>query len=348
VSTRGRVLDLLRERGEFVSGSELAASLSISRNAIWKHIETLKAGGYRIESVHSRGYRLLSVPDRLSEDEIAPHLSTSWLGRELSCREVTGSTNSDAAELGRGGAREGLAVVADAQTSGRGRLGRQWVSEPGLNLYMSVLLRPEILPSQAPQLSLVAGVAVAAALEASGVSPQIKWPNDVLLDGRKVCGILTEIEAEADRVSFVVVGLGVNLNSRLDDFPGELHDKATSMRMALGRSVDRAAVAARVLGELEKYYSIFCTDGFAGVLPDWEKRSSLSGRELTVSGAGDAVTGVYAGIDADGALLLEQRESAATKNGRAVSGPVVRRVLAGDVTVIGGYDSIHKTGGTIK
>lgn len=329
MSTRGRVLNVLRERNDFVSGSEIAEVLSISRNAVWKHIETLKAGGYRIESLHSRGYRLLSVPDRLTEDELTAHLGTSWLGRSLACREVTGSTNSDAAELGRGGAPEGSVVVADAQTAGRGRLGRSWVSEPGLNLYLSVLLRPEILPSEAPQLSLVAGVAVAAALESVGVRPQIKWPNDVLLGGRKVCGILTEIEAEADRVSFVVVGLGVNLNSRLHDFPEELHDKATSLRIESGEAVDRAPVAARVLGELERYYALFRDGGFAAVAPEWERRTALVGRELTVSGAGEVVTGMYAGVDTDGALLLDASD---TKGG-------VRRVLAGDVTVIGGYDN---------
>jgi BirA family biotin operon repressor/biotin-[acetyl-CoA-carboxylase] ligase len=325
------VLNVLRERDDFVSGSEIAEALSISRNAVWKHIETLKAGGYRIESLHSRGYRLLSAPDRLTEEELAAHLGTSWLGRSLACHEVTGSTNSDAAELGRGGAPEGAVVVADAQTAGRGRLGRSWVSEPGLNLYLSVLLRPEILPFEAPQLSLVAGVAVAAALESLGARPRIKWPNDVLLDGRKVCGILTEIEAEADRVSFVVVGLGVNLNSRLHDFPEELHDKATSLRIESGETVERAPVAARVLGELERFYDLFRGGGFGAVAPEWERRTALVGRELTVSGAGEVVSGTYAGVDTDGALLLDAPGSSGGPGG-------VRRVLAGDVTVVGGYD----------
>jgi len=293
---------------------------------VWKQIEGLRRDGYRIESGHARGYRLISRPEALTEFAVQAVLSTAWLGRHLVCVPATTSTNTDAAALGRSGASHGTVVIADAQTAGRGRLGRSWVSTQGVNLYMSCLLRPTIVPAVAPQLSLVAGLAVARALEAHGLSPRIKWPNDVLLQGRKVCGILTEIEAETDRVSFVVVGIGVNLNSTLDHFPLDLHEIATSVFLASGSMLDRARFAANLLADLERAYETFASDGLAPLVPEWNRRASMIGSRVTVSGAGAEVVGTCEGIDADGALLL---------NDDAGSGR--RRVVAGDVTVIGGY-----------
>jgi len=326
-TTRDAVLAALSARDGFVSGHSIADELGISRNAVWKHVEALKASGYAIESVKARGYRLLGSPDRLDEAAICEHLVTEALGRHLVCKSSTGSTNSDLAALARDGAPEGTVVVADAQSAGRGRLGRSWVSAPGLNLYMSVLLRPEIVPAAAPQLSLVAGLAVAAALDECGLAPRIKWPNDVLLDRRKVCGILTEIDGEADRVRHVVVGIGVNLNSTLEHFPEELHDKATSVYLTGGRAVDRAEFAARLLSELEDRYRTFHAYGFGALAPEWNARAAMVGAHVSVSGAGEPISGRCKGIDADGALLLEAQDDAT----------IVRRVLAGDVTVVGGY-----------
>jgi len=299
----------------------------VSRTAIWKHIAMLESEGYVIERERGRGYRLTATPGGLTEGEIASALFTAWLGRSLVCKALTGSTNSDAAALGRSGAPEGTVVVADAQTAGRGRLGRTWVSQAGLNLYLSILLRPRIPPAAAPQLALVAGLAVAEAFEEEGAVAAIKWPNDVLLGGRKACGILTELEAEADRVDFVVVGIGVNLNSGEEDFPTELRARATSLRLDRGREVERARFAGRLLGRFERCYERFREHGFAGLAAEWERRSALVGRELTVDGAGEVVTGEYAGIDLDGALLLRDRDARGA----------MRRVLAGDVTIVGGY-----------
>lgn len=328
MSTRARIVEQLGACPDFVSGRALAEGLGISRAAVWKHIESLKADGYRIESARARGYRLLECPDRVSQSELAACLDTAWLGRRVIWHAATGSTNADAAAAARDGAVEGTIVVAEEQSAGRGRLGRTWVSAAGVNLYLSVVLRPHILPAEAPQLSLVAGLGVAAALEREGLDPRIKWPNDVLLDGRKVCGILTEIEAEADRVSFVVVGIGVNLNSTLEHFPEELHAKATSVVMASGRRVDRARFAARLLGELEKRYQRFQGGGFAALAAEWESRSDMLGREICVRAAGEEIGGICMGIDSDGALLLKEE-----------GGETPRRVLAGDVSVIGGYQA---------
>jgi BirA family biotin operon repressor/biotin-[acetyl-CoA-carboxylase] ligase len=327
VSSRARIVSELKAAGGFVSGSDLAETLGVSRTAVWKHVAALKAEGYVIETERGLGYRLLAMPGGLGEGEVASALTTSWIGRTLVSKPVTASTNSDAVALGRSAAPDGTVVIADEQTAGRGRLGRGWVSRPGLNLYMSVLLRPPIVPAVAPQLALVAGLAVAEALEDEGLEPTIKWPNDVLLGGRKVCGVLTELEAETDRVDFVVVGIGVNLNSELEDFPPELRERATSVLITSGRRVDRALFAAALLGKLERCYERFRSDGFAALAEGWAKRSALAGRDITVDGAGGMVSGAYAGIDSEGALLL--KESGA--DGR------IRRVLAGDVTIIGGY-----------
>ena len=316
----------LRGTAGFVSGDALAHRLDVSRTAVWKHVDALKRAGYQIESVRGRGYRLRHVPDRVEESAVREHLATRWLGRRLVCIDQTGSTNSDAAELARRNADDGTVVIANSQRAGRGRLGRSWVSAAGVNLYMSVLLRPTIVPAAAPQLSLVAGLAVAGALERERLSPRIKWPNDVLLGGRKVCGILTEIEAEADRVRFVVVGIGVNLNATLENFPPELHGKATSVHLETGRTVARARFAASLLGELERCYESFSTFGFRSLVPEWNRRAALIGSEILVSGAGAELSGRYMGIDDEGALLLEEEHSGQR-----------RRVLAGDVTLVGGY-----------
>ncbi len=322
------MVEALESAGAFVSGRAIARELGISRAAVWKHVEALRASGYSIETARARGYRLLAKPDALAASAVRAHLGTRWLGGQLHCVSVTDSTNSDVAVLGRQGAEEGTVVIADAQRAGRGRLGRSWVSVPGLNLYLSILLRPAIIPAEAPQLSLVAGVAVAAALEGLGVKPRIKWPNDLLLEGRKVAGVLTEIEAEADRVRFVVVGIGVNLNSRLEHFPLELHDKATSVGLVTGRPIERAKFAAELLAEMERCYDGYRATGFAPIAAAWNRRAALTGRQIRVSGASGETAGVCAGIDGDGALLLDDQESGARQ-----------RILAGDVTVLGGYDS---------
>jgi BirA family biotin operon repressor/biotin-[acetyl-CoA-carboxylase] ligase len=327
VSKRARIVATLHAAGDFVSGAELARVLGISRTAIWKHIAALETQGFVIERERGRGYRLTATPGGLTEGEIASALLTEWLGRTLLCKALTGSTNSDVSALGRSGAPEGTVVVADAQTAGRGRLGRTWVSRPGLNLYLSILLRPRIVPAAAPQLALVAGLAVAEAFEEEGAAAAIKWPNDVLLGGRKACGILTELEAEADRVDFVVVGIGVNLNSVAEDFPFELRARATSLRLARGREVERARFAGQLLSRFERRYEQFREHGFGALASEWERRSALVGRELRVDGAGERFTGEYAGIDPQGALLLRDRGT----DGR------LRRVLAGDVTIVGGY-----------
>jgi BirA family biotin operon repressor/biotin-[acetyl-CoA-carboxylase] ligase len=355
MSSRSGILAALEEAGGFVSGADLATKLGISRAAVWKHVSALKHGGYEIEGARARGYRLVARPMVLSESAI--HLRAAELevgaatriGKRIRTLDVTRSTNSDAMALGREGEPEGTVVIAEEQTAGRGRLGRTWESSRGVNLYMSILLRPSMAPWLAPQLSLVAGVAVAETVRDEGVDARIKWPNDVVVlnaeprasdEGpdvrpspargslKKLSGILTEIEAESDRVAFVVVGIGVNLNSDASHFSPELEGKATSVLLERGRNVDRAAFTARLLARFERCYDAWASGGFAAVAPAWRALSILEGRRVTISAPGDAFEGECAGIDDDGALLV------------SVGPGPLRRVLAGDVTfsaLEGGY-----------
>jgi len=327
-TVRDSIVEALAAADGYVSGQELGRHLGVSRAAIWKHMRALKRDGYAIESSHARGYRLTEIPDRLeralSGDE--PYgMRTRWIGHHAVFKKTTGSTNSDALALGREGAPHGTVVFAEEQRSGRGRMGRSWESARGLNLYLSILLRPTIVPAQAPQLSLVAGVAVAEALETLGVDGRIKWPNDIVVGGRKLCGILTEIVAEADRVECVVVGIGVNLNGEVSDFSPALRSKATSVREATGRRVDRGAFLRALLGVFERAYGVFERSGFAGVAPQWRRRSYLEGRRVDVEGVGERLAGRCLGIDDDGALLVD------------TGGAAPARVIAGDVTLRGAY-----------
>ncbi len=320
-----RLLRLLRQEA-VVSGERLSGALGISRAAIWKHVEQLRARGYRIEAEHARGYRLAAIPDRLLPEEIATRLTGSRFGRRIVYFEATDSTNVQAMRLAREGAAEGTLVVAERQTQGRGRLGRSWVSPGFVNLYGSWILRPTLAPADAPQLSLVAALAVARALEplAPG-AVAIKWPNDCLLAGRKVAGILTEMDAELDRVRAVVVGIGVNLNAGARAFPAELRATATSVRLTTSRKVDRVAFAAALCDALEAVYDRFLHEGFGALIAEWNRYSCLSGREVTVDCAGQHTTGLVRGVDARGRLVL------VGDGGREIP------IVAGDVSIVGGY-----------
>ena len=261
----------------------------------------------------------------LSIDDLRRARATARLGRRIEYFDSIDSTNTEARRLAAAGAVEGTVVIAETQTKGRGRLGRTWASPPLRNLYLSIVLRPPIAVAEAAQLTLVAGVAVAEAIKESVPRAAIKWPNDVVIDGRKVAGILTEMEADDDRVRFVILGIGVNLNAAPEDFPEELRDKATALCAAAGRPIDRTAFADRLLSRLDDRYGLFLANGFAAIRPLWEACSCLTGRAVQIDGAGQRCAGVVTGISDDGALIL-----------RDVAGRDVR-VVAGDVTVVDGY-----------
>jgi BirA family transcriptional regulator, biotin operon repressor / biotin---[acetyl-CoA-carboxylase] ligase len=324
-STDTTILRLFREAGSgFVSGELISRELKVSRTAVWKHITGLRGAGYVIEAVPSRGYHLLSSPDILSVEEVRGKLSTIRIGRRLVCLPETTSTNADAFRLAEGGAEEGTTVIADAQSGGKGRRGRVWSSPSGVNLYCSVVLRPEIMPHEAPQLTFLSAVAVARAIEGTtALKPEIKWPNDVLIDGRKVAGLLNEMSAETDGINFVILGIGVNLNMTRAQFPDDLRTPATSLLQEQGLPVNRARFAAAMLGELDRLYTDFLQHGFGPVREEWQLRCCANGREVVVTEGGlEAARGKFQGIDGDGALLLQSSDGA------------VERILSGDVRVV--------------
>ncbi len=322
-----RVLEALRSAGDAAcSGEALSAALGVSRAQVWKHVETLRARGYAIQGAPGGGYRLEARPDRLYPEELRDGLATRWLAREILWLDSTDSTNRVAAERAREGAPHGLAVVAEGQTAGRGRLGRAFFSPPYLNLYTSLVLRPALTTAQAPTTILAAAVAVAetvAAEAGDARAVEIKWPNDVLLGGLKTSGILMELQAEATRVGFLVLGIGVNLNVECETFPEAFRALATSLRSHTGRRIDRPAFSRRLYGTLEDVLDLHAERGFEALRPRFEHFFRMRGRRVRVADLGGSeIAGSAAGIDADGALLVEDAQ------GRT------HCVVAGDVTIV--------------
>ncbi len=319
---REKILQLLRAAGsEFLSGETLARKAGISRTMVWKHVQALEREGFGIAAVPSRGYRIVAVPDLLRQPDITSGLGTRLIGREVQLLPKTSSTNTLAMELAAQGAPEGTVVVAETQTAGRGRRGRTWISPKG-NLYMSAILRPDIPVQRAPRITLLGAVAVAAAVrKALGLNAVIKWPNDVLIKDRKVCGLLTEMSAEQDRVRHVVLGIGVDVNADLAELPSDVQPRTTTLAAEAGKRIDRTALLREVLRELDQYYRAFLADDGA-VLAAWKRMNCTLGNRVEVSGAGATIAGRAQDIDGDGRLVIRTDDGA------------IEAVSAGDVTIV--------------
>jgi len=305
-SIRREILRLFHAHPEgFVSGAEISQHLGVSRTAVWKHIRALREAGYAIEAVTSRGYRLRETPDLLLAAEIQAGLSTRVVGRRMQCFASVDSTNLRAAELAEQGGEDGTVLIAEEQTLGKGRLGRSWASPRGVNLYTSLLLRPAIPPLTAPQLTFVAALAVVEAISrTSTLTASVKWPNDVLVNGRKVAGILSEMRAESDRVHYVILGVGVNLNMTRDQFPAELRYPASSLLIEGGRAVSRSAFARCFLEAFEAFYRRFLDEGFDAIRPDWDACCAMVGSRVRVDQESRVLAGEIVGLNEDGSLLL--------------------------------------------
>ncbi|MEK7772926.1 MAG: biotin--[acetyl-CoA-carboxylase] ligase [Deltaproteobacteria bacterium] len=306
--------------GGYASGQALSLELGVSRTAVWKHIKLLKKTGFLIEAAPSKGYRLASTTLPFNDIEVSSSLSTEFIGGNIYFFRSLDSTNTRAYELGRGGCPEGTAVIADSQTNGKGRVGRRWESLPGVNLYTSIVLRPPVPPQNANNLTFLSAVALAESVSHFiRRRPSVKWPNDVLVDGRKIAGILLEMDSEADRVHFVVAGIGVNLNMKEEMFPEFLRNTATSVMEKAGGAVDRAEFARSLYSSIEKWYKIYLKEGFTPVLDEWRGYFEAAGRPVKVTSFNRTVEGICAGVDMDGALLVR------TPSGK------VERVVSGDV-----------------
>src|SRR5271154_524881 len=279
MTTDAKILSALRENPDGVSGAELAEQLKISRAAIWSRIEELRHVGYDIEAGPHFGYRLVSSPDALHADDLLARLGrTKIIGRDIQVFEQTTSTNDVMEKLARDGVKEGAVVFAEAQTKGRGRLGRRWISPAHKGLWFSVLLRPDLRPQEATQLTVASATALRRAIEAeTGLKPEIKWPNDILIGGKKVAGILTELSAELDKVRHVILGIGVDVNLNANEFPAELEKTATSLKIETGEMISRAELAVAILHELDADYARICASKFASVADEWEENCTTIG-----------------------------------------------------------------------
>ncbi len=306
-----------------VSGAELSQELGISRAAIWARIEELRQLGYEIEASPVLGYRLVSSPDLLHADDLLARLGkTKVVGRDIRVFEQTTSTNDVVEKLARDGVKEGVVVFAESQTKGRGRLGRVWTSPTRKGLWFSILLRPDLRPQETTQLTVAAATALWRAIhEETGLAPEIKWPNDILIRGRKVVGILTELSAEVDRVKHVTLGVGVDVNLTANEFPVELRKIATSLRIESGELVSRADLATTILRELDRDYARVCAGKFSEVADEWEEQCSTIGQRVVISMGDRRLRGRAESLDDDGALRLR------TEHGR------LERIIGGDVTL---------------
>ncbi|WP_182188514.1 biotin--[acetyl-CoA-carboxylase] ligase [Pectinatus frisingensis] len=319
---RSEILTILHKaNGEYVSGAYLAEKLSVSRTAIWKHICILRKEGYNIDSKSRSGYRIISAPDLLTPGEIKAVLQTKFFGNEIKYYKTVDSTNNAAKKAALEDAAEGTVIVSEAQGSGRGRIGRGWFSPSQKGIWFSIILRPQFLPQEAPKCTLMAAVAITKAISAiTGVTVGIKWPNDILYNGKKLVGILTEMNAEMDRINYIIIGMGVNVNISEQDMPADIGQIATSLLQITGAKVSRASLLAQILLELERAYYDIKQYGFSTILAEWKKYSVTLGNNVKVISVNETFYGKAIDIDDYGALLID-------------TGKKVVRVLAGDVSI---------------
>jgi BirA family biotin operon repressor/biotin-[acetyl-CoA-carboxylase] ligase len=323
MSVDAKILTALRAAPWGVSGAELARQLGMTRAGVWAHIETLRALGYDIEAGPHLGYRILGAPDKLHSDDLMARLGkTRVVGREIHVFQETTSTNDVAARLARGGTAEGAVVFAESQTKGRGRMGRPWISPAGKGLWFTVLLRPDIPPQETTRLTVAAATALSRAITLqTGLRPEIKWPNDILIRGRKVAGILTEMHAELDQVQEVLLGIGMDVNLAADDLPESLRRTATSLKIETGQKVNRAELAVAAMRELDRDYQAVAEGQFAGLAEQWEERCTTVGCQVAIRVGDRVIRGRAESLDDDGALLV-----------RGAHGHL-ERIVGGDVTV---------------
>jgi len=319
-----KILNALRAAEDgAISGAELSQQLGVSRTAIGTRIQELRSLGYDIEASPHRGYRLISSPDVLHADDLLSRLGeTKIIGRDIHVFKETTSTNDVIEKFARDGLKEGIVAFAESQTKGRGRLGRKWVSPARKGLWFSVLLRPDLQPQETTQLTVASATALRRAIQLhTGLKPEIKWPNDILIHGRKVAGILTELSAELDRVKYVILGIGVDVNLNASDFSAEFRKSASSLKIELGKPIFRAELAVVILRELDVDYGRICDGRFSAIADEWEEHCTTIGQEVVIRTGERQIRGRAESLGEDGALLLR------TDHGH------LERVVGGDVTL---------------
>ncbi len=330
------ILKLLRETDGYVSGQQISERFGVSRTAVWKVIRQLQEEGYQVEAVRNRGYHIVDSPDVMTKEELDSLMKTKWAGRNILYYDVTDSTNLRIRQAGDEGAPHGTLAVADRQTAGRGRRGRAWESPAGSSIYMSVLLRPEISPFKASMLTLVMACSVAEGIEkslrdqktggAGGTLPpiQIKWPNDIVLNGKKLAGILTEMSAQVDYINHVTVGVGINVN--ITEFPEEISRTATSLHLECGCTIRRSPIIASIMERLEENYETFLqTEDLTGLMDRYSAMLVNRGRDVQVIGGKETYQAHALGITPIGELVVRRADGREEK------------INAGEVSVRGVY-----------
>ena len=319
-----KILQMLRETGGYLSGEQISRQLGVSRSAVWKSINALRQQGYHIDSSTNKGYKLENVPDILTAPEIQHGLSTHTMGKQVIFLKEVDYTNEEAKRQGIQGAPEGTVCLAEHQTGGKGRLGRRWVSLPGEGIWMSILLHPGITPYEVSQITLLAGLAVCRAIRSvTGCDALIKWPNDIVIHGKKLVGILTELAAEADRINYAITGIGINVNQQ--QFPQEIAYKATSLFLETQHKWSRAPLVQKVLENFEDAYDSFLTEASFDFITPYKELCISLGREVSVQRGEQIIQGKAVDISRSGELVIE------TPQGHLYA------INSGEVTVQGIY-----------
>ena len=304
------ILRLLRSADGYISGQELCNRFGVSRTAVWKAINQLKEAGYEIEAQQNKGYKLMAAPDLMTEAEIKSLMHTDWVAKEVLYFDTIDSTNTKAQELAEKGYPSGTLVVADKQESGKGRRGRSWVSPSGTGLFMTLMIKPDINPNNASMLTLVAALAVAKAITSvTGEEAMIKWPNDIVVNSKKVCGILTEMNAQFDYINHIVVGIGINVHN--ESFPEEISQMASSLMIeAGGKRFHRAQVIAETMSYFEQYYDTFLkTQDLSALVREYDELLVNRNKSVRVLDPKEPFDGKAMGITPKGELIVDTWES---------------------------------------
>ncbi len=323
MTSAAQLLSALRAHPEGVAGTDLCQQLGVTRAAVWSHIESLREAGFEIIASPHRGYQLVSAPSALlAVDLQSRHKKGQTIGNTIHVLAQTTSTNDEVSQAALENHPEGLVVFAECQSAGRGRMGRRWSSPTGRGLWFSVLLRPSLAPSECTQLTAASANALVRAIQSvTGITPEIKWPNDLLINGKKVAGILTEMSAELENVRSVILGIGIDVNQTASEFPADLRSIATSLKLATGKSVSRANLAEALLRELDHEYARILAGDFTAVAEEWANHCTTLGKLATIDMGTRRVRGRAEALDENGALLLR------TEHGR------IERIIGGEVTL---------------
>lgn len=322
-NTKNLILSMLKKSDDYISGEQLSQTIGITRSAIWKYIKTLRSEGYDIDSVTNKGYKLLDCNSAINKFELTEGLKTKWLAKTLIYLPIVDSTNQEIKRIASLHPH-GTVIVAEHQTSGKGRLGRAWASPKGTGLWLSILLKPEIAPNQISGITLVCGLGVCKAIRKyTELNALIKWPNDIIIDNKKICGILTEMTAEADRINYAVTGIGINVNTT--EFDNEIKHKATSLSIEANTVINRAELFKEIMFSLEKEFDHYFSNPDGAVSEEYTSLCATINREVTVKRGNSTFKGKAIGVESTGDLIIELADGTSVK------------VSSGEVTVQGIY-----------